>query len=278
MMRPKSVLRLTLAFVHFAMLALVGVAFATGPLGASRVHAAQSLGSLSGSPSLAPLVGAPAETAAPTIVPEAAGGPAAAATSAPTPLPLPESAAVEGVVGHRQALPLSCEARSASDWAAFFGAVVREREFLRALPESDDPDRGFVGSVRGAWGQIPPAAYGVHAGPVARLLRDYGLAATARRYLPWETVQAEIAAGRPVIVWVVGHIEDGEPEVYTAADGRRTIVARFEHTVIVVGYTAERVTVVDGAWTYSRPRDQFLRSWSMLRNMAVIAGPVEAGD
>jgi uncharacterized protein YvpB len=109
----------------------------------------------------------------------------------------------------------------------------------------------------------------VHAGPVARLLQAYGLRAEAHRYVNWEVVKAELAAGRPVIVWVAGHVEGGSAEIYTAADGRKTVVARFEHTVILTGYTAESVTVVDGARRYERPLSAFLESWAVLRNMAI---------
>jgi len=173
-------------------------------------------------------------------------------------------------VGHRQSLPLSCESRSAADWAAFFGVKIDELEFLERLPPSDDPDRGFVGDVRGAWGQTPPNAYGVHAGPVARLLNAYGVQATAQRYSKWSLVQREIAAGRPVLVWVAGHVEPGHTfEIFTASDGRQTVVARFEHTVIVIGYSANTVTVADGAQVYTRPLADFLDSWGVLRNMAV---------
>ena len=186
---------------------------------------------------------------------------------------LPPSARVLGVMGHRQTLPLSCESRSAADWAGFNGVIIDELEFMRALPQSDDPDRGFVGDVNGEWGSLPPDAYGVHAGPVARLLQSYGLRAEARRYMTWDDLRAEIAAGRPVIVWVTGHVEEGEGVVYTARDGRRTIVARYEHTVIVVGYDEATVLVVDGANTYRRPVERFLASWGALRNMAVTAAP-----
>jgi uncharacterized protein YvpB len=234
-----------------------------------------------------PLAAATLPAAASTLAPPTALAPAAnpqptRAVASPPPLPtqspelfvvpasgLPDAAAVEGVAGRRQSLPLSCESRSAADWAAFFGVVIDELEFLSRLPASDDPDRGFVGDVRGSWGQIPPAAYGVHAGPVARLLQAYGLPAEPRRYIDWEVVQAELAAGRPVIAWVTGHVEGGTAEIYTAADGRKTVVARYEHTVILTGYTAESVTIVDGARRYERPMAAFLESWAVLRNMAI---------
>ncbi len=206
----------------------------------------------------------PTDPARPTDVPEVAPTQAAEPT-----FDLPASARVTGLVGHRQALPLSCEARSATDWAAFFGVKMDEMEFVRGLPVSDDPDRGFVGDINGEWGNLPPEAYGVHAAPVARLLRQYGVPAASQRYMAWDALRAEIAAGRPVMVWVTGHVEAGEGLVYTAGDGRRTIVARFEHTVIVVGYDDDSVIVADGANTYRRPLERFLESWGALRNMAI---------
>jgi hypothetical protein len=55
--------------------------------------------------------------------------------------------------GMPQVLPLDCEARSAVDWAAFLGVSIDELEFLGKLPVSDNPERGFVGSMHGARGK-----------------------------------------------------------------------------------------------------------------------------
>ena len=188
---------------------------------------------------------------------------------------LPEEARVEGVLGHAQAFSLSCESRSAADWAAYWGVYIDESRFLRTLPRSDNPQVGFVGNPRSPWGQTPPSAYGVHAEPVAALLREYGLAARAQRGLTWDALRAEIAGGRPVIVWVIGQMWPGRSQVYTAADGQTVQVAPFEHTMILVGYNARRVQVVD-AYTgrdQSYPVEVFLESWSVLGNMAITAEP-----
>jgi uncharacterized protein YvpB len=79
---------------------------------------------------------------------------------------------------------------------------------------------------------------------------------------------------------VVGHVYDGEPLIYVApSTGNATTVARYEHTVIVVGYGDDAVvgddtvTVLDGAQTYARSLAQFLSSWGALGNMAIVAGP-----
>ncbi len=192
---------------------------------------------------------------------------------APTPTQLPASANVSGVTGQDQALPLDCESRSAVDWARFFGARIGEFEFFNRLPVSDNPEQGFVGDVYGTWGQIPPGDYGVHALPVAALLRDYGVEAYAYRHLRWRDVQAEIAAGRPIIVWVIGQAWKGVPVYYTPSGGDFTVVAPYEHTVMVVGYTQDTVTIQDGSKRYTRSLHDFLQSWSALRNMAILAHP-----
>jgi uncharacterized protein YvpB len=208
----------------------------------------------------------PRPTATPSLTP--------AATSTLTPTPtLPHEARIADITGHRQALSLSCEARSASDWAAYFGIGIDELEFFHRLPVSDDPEVGFVGDVNGGWGFVPPASYGVYAGPVATLLQAYGAKAQAVRGLAWDDVKKEIIEDRPVMVWIVGHVGEGTPVAYTAQDGRTTIVARFEHTVIVIGYTDTRVTVLDGEKIYSRPLEVFLQSWSVLGKMAIVWKP-----
>jgi subtilisin-like proprotein convertase family protein len=194
-------------------------------------------------------------------------------TSTPPPN-LPSSAAIYGMSGQNQALPLDCESRSAVDWAAFFGVHINEFEFFNRLPHSDNPDLGFVGNVNGQWGQIPPNDYGVHAEPVAALLRQYGLVASSGRLLHWDDLRAEIAAGRPVMVWITRDVGSGAPEYYiSSSDQHITTVARYEHTVIVTGYTPNSVTILDGSKIYSRSLDQFLDSWSSLRNMAILARP-----
>jgi len=177
------------------------------------------------------------------------------------------------ITGRPQILPLSCEARSAADWAGYFGVAIEELEFFARLPVSDNPEIGFVGNARSWWGQIPPNAYGVHAGPVAALLREYGLNAIAVRDWSADEVKMEIDNDRPLIAWVTGHVAPGKPVEYTAADGQTLLVAPYEHTVIVIGYTADQVMVLDGRQRYWRSWKLFLESWAVLGNMAVAAGP-----
>ena len=192
-------------------------------------------------------------------------------TQTPTPDSLPAEALIQGVSGANQKYNLDCEMRSAVDWARYFGISVGEDAFFNRLPVSDNPDVGFVGYVDGTWGLSPPNDYGVHAIPIAKVLQQYGLSAAAIRPLTWSALKAEIASGHPVIVWVIGPVASSYPVFYTASDGHRTVVAPYEHTVIVVGYNSTSVTVLNGAPPYDTyPLDRFLDSWGVLRYMAVV--------
>ncbi|RPI35165.1 MAG: hypothetical protein EHM70_00535 [Chloroflexota bacterium] len=199
-------------------------------------------------------------------------------TPTPTPVAVPAEASIGSISGLPQSMPLDCESRSAVDWAGYFGVYINEFEFFNRLPGSDNPDAGFVGDVFGRWGQIPPDPYGVHAAPIAEQLRGYGIDAYAHRFLTFDDLRLEVASGRPAIVWVIGK-SDGLlpgtffPVYYTASDGHTTVVSRYEHTVIFTGYDQDQVTLLDGSRIYNRSIEQFLASWSLLRNMAVLARP-----
>ncbi len=183
---------------------------------------------------------------------------------------LPESAYVSGFVGYQQSYTLDCEARSAVDLAAYFGVNISHSDFLNRLPKSDDPNEGFVGSYYDKRGKIPPASYGVYEKPVAVLLQQYGLDAVGVYGYSENALKAQIAAGRPVMVWVVGNTELGYPVSYTASStGRTTAVVPYQHTVVVIGYDKNTVTIQDGGMKYTRDWNTFLVSWGVLGNRAI---------
>lgn len=214
----------------------------------------------------------PAPTASQTSFPSAANSPSPTFTPVPT---LPVKAVIEGIQGSYQQYALSCEANAAAQLARFFGLALTQREFQEALPLSKNPETGFVGQVEGDWGAVPPASYGVHAPPVAALLREYGLNARAQSGLSMEDIRQEIAAGRPVMVWVIGGVRTGRPVLFTAPDGSVVTVAAYQHTVLVIGYGPDYFTFLDGKQEYHRSINQFSESWKVLGNMAVtVAAPV----
>jgi uncharacterized protein YvpB len=218
------------------------------------------------------------QTATPTETQTPTATETATAVPTDTPEPVveawapPDAYQIEGVEGHGQLSTLDCEARSATDLAAYFGVNFEEVDFLNSLPRSDDPNEGFVGNYWDPKGQLPPNSYGVYAGPVASLLRAYSLNAYDVRGASWDSIRTEIANGRPVMVWVISNTTHGYPLEYTPSNGNTVTVASYEHTVIVTGYTPDQVTIVDGEMVYTRAVGQFMNSWGVLGNMAVMIG------
>lgn len=191
-------------------------------------------------------------------------------TSIPSPTPIPVSVYLKGVTSFRQSYPISCESRTAVDWADFFGVEIYESDFQFGLPLSDNPDKGFVGNVNDPWGQVPPYSYGVHAAPVATLLKEeYGLSAQAARNFSLENLKREIASGQPLIAWVIGNMVGGIPTEYTDQQGVKVIVAAYEHTVIITGYDEKYIRYINNGKFYQVPTETFLNSWGVLGNMVV---------
>jgi uncharacterized protein YvpB len=188
----------------------------------------------------------------------------------PTLAELPLSASVSGLYGSPMLYTLDCESQSAVDFARFFGVSIDELDFISRLPYSDDPEEGFVGTINGSMGQLPPSDYGIHAKPIAKLLRQYGLNAKAVHGWDMDKIRYEIASGRPVIVWIVNLPFDIDAQDYTASNGNTTRVARFEHTWIITGYNMNVFTVVDSEWTYNVKFSTFQQRWDALGNQAII--------
>lgn len=209
-------------------------------------------------------------TAPPTATPLLTTTPLLTETPLPTRGPLPGEYYITGIFGHKQYFSLGCEAGVATDWAAYFGVQINEFAFQYELPLSDNPDKGFVGDVNGPWGQTPPYAYGVHAGPVAALLRNYGLPAQAYKQMTLEQLKSELAEGHPIIAWVIGNVVGGLPAEYTDAAGDTTIVAAYEHVVLVTGYNEKSLRYNSNGKFYDVPFDVFENSWGVLGNMAII--------
>ena len=183
---------------------------------------------------------------------------------------IPESHYIWDIWGHRQYFPIGCEASAANDWAWYFGVEINEFNFQMELPVSDNPDLGFVGSVDGPWGQVPPYAYGVHAAPVAQVLRDnYGMPARAAKGFTIDEIKREIASNQPVIAWVIGNCVGGIPYEYTDQMGNTVVVAAYEHVVIITGYNEDSLRYMNNGKFYDIQYEYFENSWSVLGNMVV---------
>ena len=215
----------------------------------------------------------PTLTQTPTRTPESILTPEPTANQTPptTAYTYPDNFYITDIIGHKQTYELGCEASAAVDWAGFFGVHIFESTFQYALPLSDNPDYGFVGEVTtDGWGQIPPYAYGVHAGPIADALIEFGLPASAVTNYSIEEVKESLSNDQPIIAWVIGNMEYSEPVAYVDTEGRVSIVAPYEHVVILTGYNPTHLRYMNNGKFFDVPIDVFLTSWGVLGNMAVI--------
>ena len=191
-------------------------------------------------------------------------------SNTPTPTALPDEYYITDIEGHHQYFKLGCEAAAAVDWAAFYGIQINEFEFQYRLPISDNPDIGFVGNVDDPWGQVPPYSYGVHAKPIADLLRQYGLPALGKKDLTIDQLKDQIANHHPVIAWVIGNCVGGIPYQYQDKEGNYVTVAAYEHVIIITGYNSDAIRYLNNGIFYDIPMKVFENSWKVLGNMAVV--------
>jgi uncharacterized protein YvpB len=184
---------------------------------------------------------------------------------------LPPTASVEGVVGHPQEHGLSCESRSATDLATFWGVAFTEDDFFYRLPKSDNPQRGFLGDVDLPAGSMPPVGYGVYVGPIAANLRSLGLEAQAQQEWSLDGVKAELAAGRPAIVWATYDMQLPGVETWVSSDGATSVVVQWQHTFIAVGYDESGLYLVDAydGVTKHFSYEAFVPAWEQLGRMGV---------
>jgi uncharacterized protein YvpB len=220
---------------------------------------------ITGTPSPSPSPLPPTPTLASSLTPTL--------TITPTPTTAyPAEHYIEDIHGHRQYFPLGCEAAVAVDLALYRGVQISEYEFQTRLPQSDNPDFGYVGGLEGPWGQTPPYSYGVYAGPIADLLTEYGVPASGIKGYTLEEIKAQIGEDCPVIAWVIGNVVGGIPVEYTDSKGNKVIVAAYEHVVIVTGYSELEDTIryMNNGRFYEVPTAVFENSWGVLGNMVVV--------
>ncbi len=181
----------------------------------------------------------------------------------------PESFYIRDFIGNHQYYALGCEASAAVDLAHYYDVNIYQFDFQFNLPVSDNPDLGFVGDVNGPWGQIPPYSYGVHEAPVADLLNEFGVNVQGGRGYTLEDIRGAILKSHPVIVWVIGSMVYSEPVPYEDKLGNTTIVAPYEHVVVLTGFDEDSVRYINNGKYADVPNEVFLKSWGVLGNMAV---------
>ncbi len=166
---------------------------------------------------------------------------------------------------------LSCEAAAMRMVLAACGVRAGEEEILARMGKSDDPRVGFRGSVDGNGHDLALADYGVYAEVVQRVLRSYGVPATAVRGMGDWQLRQTVQSGKAVVVWVTA---ETEPTIIEG-DGYRLVEG--EHVYVVVGVLDDGQLLVHDPWgaradsgragTFPVPA---IKQWDLFERMAVI--------
>ncbi len=182
------------------------------------------------------------------------------------------SLTLQTVSSGKQSLPLTCEAKIASQLAMMYGLNFDEASFLSRLPHSLNPQRGFVGAVNGRFywpadivggTANGPGGYGVHvegwkttfealSGFQVRLLSSNPTAAQTQ-------IDSALRHGYPVAVWAIlgfrANIARNSVWIGATADG--TVIdcggpapncyylASGEHAYLILGRNADDYIVYD---------------------------------
>lgn len=196
---------------------------------------------------------------------------------------LPSEVLLRAVPIGKQTRTLNCEFQAASDLAWYYGRPFTWEEIFQYVGHDPggNPHKGFVGrSFDDQPGQVYPFGYGVYAEPIAQAFARLGLKAEVFYHQPREWLMAQIADGRPVMIWATSNMTIRPVVTWTAADGVIVKGVPGEHTYLAIGYDAAGVWLTD-PWDGQQRHfawDVFLASWDLLDRMAlVVSGDIPVG-
>lgn len=188
---------------------------------------------------------------------------------------LPAEVLLREVPIGRQTRTLNCEFQTASDLAWYYGKPYTWEEIFQLVGHDPggNPHKGFVGrSLDDKPGQLYPYGYGVYAEPIAEALRQLGLKATVFYNSSREWLMAQLADGRPVMIWATSEMTIRPVATWTASDGTVVKGVAGEHTFLAIGYNTQGVWLID-PWEGQRRHfgwNTFLASWDLLDRMAIV--------
>jgi uncharacterized protein YvpB len=188
---------------------------------------------------------------------------------------LPEATRIANMPVFAQQRNLSCEYSATRAAIARWGGNIQEWEFIEAIGYDQNPHLAFRGNIDGPFGGTWD--YGIYAEPIALYLakRGYHTKLLSRGV---EELKAELARGRPVVVWIPAGLSWGNPYSTDYKDLKFKLMP-LEHAVTLYGYDKGGVYVADpGYGTYNYYGwDGFIRSWNHLDRMAMSVWPAEMG-
>ncbi|MCO5214804.1 MAG: C39 family peptidase [Thermomicrobiales bacterium] len=183
------------------------------------------------------------------------------------------SVMLPGAYLYQQQRPLSCEYASATIAATMGGWNITEYDFDTVVPLSENPHKGYRGNIWGEWGNTTD--YGIYANPLQIALSGWGIPSHAF-YADGdpELLKQELAAGRPVVVWLAIQGTVNSFDAYEA-DGTRYQLTQYMHVMTAYGYDESGVYLTDPGTAVWRYYDwaTFMSMWNVMDGMALSIEP-----
>ncbi len=179
---------------------------------------------------------------------------------------------IAGFPSIQQWYNLDCEYAAAAAVTLYWGNVVSQNVFLRAVPRNPDPHLGFRGNINGPAGGVTD--YGVYAEPLVPVLTARGYDATVF-YGGQSRLESYLAAGTPVVVWLTTGRWTPRPVYERSYDGHTFRLVPHEHAVVAYGYDSSGIYLMDvgdGGY-YHTPWGSFLMRWGYFDQMALAIRP-----
>ncbi len=182
----------------------------------------------------------------------------------------PPERVLQGVPSYHQQWSLSCEYAAVSAATGLWGERLSESQMHREIGNHLNPHKGFRGDIAGGpWGSLRD--YGVYPEPIVPVLKRHGFLASRAFRAGTDTIRREIAAGHPVVIWLVGNYI---PQRRTyLSDGRDSyFVIPYEHAVTLYGYDPRGVHVMDpgSGGKYHQGWDGLEFAWAQLDHMGLV--------
>jgi len=178
---------------------------------------------------------------------------------------------IKGFPSVEQFYNLSCEYASAAAVTLYWGDVVSQRVFVREVPSSPNPHKGFRGDINGEFGGLTD--YGVYAEALVPVLERHGYTATV--YYGVGQLKAELDAGHPMVVWLTEGKWIPRSVSRRTYDGESFKLVSHEHSVVIYGYDGGGVYIMDvgdGGFYYTE-WDSFITRWDYFDEMMLKITP-----
>jgi uncharacterized protein YvpB len=183
---------------------------------------------------------------------------------------------------YHQENKFACFSATAKMALEFYGIDLDEQEIMDRIGYQQvkrnfitntwgDPDLGIVGTVDGEG----EGGYGVHWGPVAKMLSDYR---EVEIKTGWNVTDLliEVSRGYPVLVWWVNGVWPAKELWWKNSDGNMVRAVNGMHVEVVVGWIGNRANpdyiLTNDPWRGERKYDpeSFRNLWKWFGNTGVV--------